>query len=362
MSTVFRFLLAGPGLIGKQHAQLINSRSDCELSAVVGSPVGQDSGFASAFNASFYTDIKDALEMERVDAAIISSPNPFHFEQAKSCIAKGVPVLIEKPITDDIADARKLAELAQELEVPVLAGHHRMYSPLLDAADSFLNSPRFGRLVAVQGSALFYKPAGYFKEGAWRTKKGGGPALINLIHEIGLMRKFGGKIKDVFALVGNNVRNFEVEDTVAITFEFLNGALGSFLLSDTAASSKSWEMTSGENPAYPYFPEEYCYHFAGTNGSLDVPSMHARYYAEGTEPSWWNAFESDTIAFTPRNPLELQLGHFVEVLRGNAQPKVTARDGYLNMQVLDAIQTSISKRAVVTLESAGVYHSADMAS
>jgi predicted dehydrogenase len=350
MSDPLRFLLSGPGLMGKQHAQLINSRSDCRLSAIIAPPADENRTFALEIGAGFYLNIEDALEKERIDAAIISSPNPFHFHQAISCIERNVPVLVEKPITDNIDDARKLADRSEDARVPVLVGHHRTYSPLLDAAVAFLNSARFGRLVAVQGSALFYKPVKYFKDGAWRTKVGGGPILINLIHEIGLLRYFCGEIKTVFALAGRQIRNFEVEDTVAVTFEFWNGALGSFLLSDTAASSKSWEMTSGENPVYPHFPEENCYHFAGTNGSLDFPSMWTRYYADGVEPSWWNDFETGTIAFTPRNPLELQLDHFVQVVRGKAQPTVSARDGYRNMLVIQAIALSINSRAVVDLE------------
>ena len=94
-----------------------------------------------------------------------------------SCIGQDVPVLVEKPVTDNIDHALRLADRAENLQIPVLVGHHRTYSPLLDAANVFLKSPRFGQLVAVQGAALFYKPAKYFKEGAWRTKKGGGPSL-----------------------------------------------------------------------------------------------------------------------------------------------------------------------------------------
>ena len=349
MADLIRFLLSGPGLIGKEHAHLINSRSDCRLSAVVAPPTDENKSFASAFQVTLFPDIEDALEKMSIDAAIISSPNCFHFSQALGCISKGVPVLVEKPITDVIDDALRLAEQAEKLRVPVLVGHHRTYSPLLDAASTFLNSPRFGRLVAVQGSALFHKPARYFEEGAWRTRLGGGPILINLIHEIGLLRHFCGEIKNVFAQAGRNIRNFEVEDTVAISFEFLNGALGNFLLSDAAASSKSWEMTSGENPAYPHFPKEYCYHFAGTNGSLDFPSMNIRYYPEGSDPSWWNVFENDVLCFRPGNPLALQLDHFVQVLRGSCRPRVSARDGYLNMLVVEAIMRSISARAVVDL-------------
>lgn len=347
MSGGLRFLLSGPGLIGKQHARLINSRPDSSLSVVVAPPSTRNEAFASAVEAPLYADIETALKNERVDAAIISSPNSFHFDQAMSCIEEGIPALVEKPLTDNVDTARILAERSATLKVPVLTGHHRTYSPLLGAASAFLNSERFGELVAVQGTALFYKPAHYFKEGVWRTKIGGGPVLINLIHEIGLLRYFCGEIKNVFALANNSHRRFEVEDTVAITFEFLNGALGSFLLSDTAASSKSWEMTSGENPAYPSFPKENCYHFAGTNGSLDFPSMRARYYAIGSDPSWWSAFEYDELSVVRADPLKLQLDHFVDVLRQKTTPKASARDGYLNMLVVDAIKRSIGSQTVV---------------
>ena len=349
MPDQFRFLLSGPGLIGKVHAQLIKARPDCTLSAIVAPPSEQNKAFAAHAGANFYLDIDTALGNEHIDAAIISSPNAFHFEQATRCIETGVSVLVEKPLTDNVDTARSLKEMSEARQVPVLVGHHRTYSPLLDAASAFLKSERFGRLVTVQGSALFYKPAHYFREGMWRTKIGGGPILINLIHEIGLVRYFCGEIKNVFAFAQNSIRQFEVEDTVAISFEFLNGALGNFLLSDTAASSKSWEMTSGENPAYPWFPKENCYHFAGTNGSLDFPSMRARRYATGSAPSWWTAFEFEDISLAREDPLKLQLDHFVDVLRGNARPKASARDGYLNMVVIDAIKHSITSRAVVTV-------------
>jgi predicted dehydrogenase len=231
--------------------------------------------------------------------------------------------------------------------VPTLVGHHRTYSPLLGVAKTFLQSQQFGRLVTVHGSALFYKPTGYFEDGPWRRQKGGGPILINLIHEIGILRFLCGEIKAVFAISRNGIRQFEVEDTAAITFDFHNGALGTFILSDTAASNKSWEMTSGENKAYPWFPHDDCYHFAGTNGSLDFPSMANRTYPSGQPPSWWSSFEHAEISVPRRNPLELQIEHFINVLHGRETPRVSARDGYLNMVVVDAIRTSIASNTIV---------------
>ena len=170
---VLRFLLSGPGLIGRQHGRLINSRSDCKLAAVVAPPTDESRAFRIGLARRISTPISKALsKRERIDAAIISSPNCFHFEQAMRCIEKGLPVLVEKPVTDNLDHARTLADRSEELQVPVLVGHHRTYSPLLDAAKAFVSSARFGELVAVQGTALFYKPAKYFQEGAWRTKIG----------------------------------------------------------------------------------------------------------------------------------------------------------------------------------------------
>ncbi|MEJ0075842.1 MAG: Gfo/Idh/MocA family oxidoreductase [Alphaproteobacteria bacterium] len=352
MSSRLRFLLSGPGLIGRQHAKLLIAHPDCSLSAIAAPPRDRNKTFALECGAAFFSTFDEALESGAFDAVIISPPNSFHYDQAAACIRKGLPVFVEKPITDGLDSARRLVDLSERAEVPVLVGHHRTYSPLLDSARAFLASTRFGRPVALQGSALFYKPAQYFKEGAWRTKKGGGPILINLIHEIGLMRLFFGEIDSVFAMPSHSVRGFEVEDTAAIALNFTNGALGTFILSDTAASSKSWEMTAGENPAYPHFPEDACYHFAGTNGSLDFPSMRVRYYRNPAEASWWAPFESAQLPLSRANPLERQLDHFVDVVRRRAPPRVSARDGYLNMLVVEAIMRSMQQRRVVEIHDA----------
>lgn len=341
MNSKLRVLLSGPGLIGRKHVELIQAHKDCELVGIVGPVTSENEEFAASKNVDLYPEFADAIGSGGVDASIISSPNGFHYEQAIACVALGIPTLVEKPLTDNIEDAARLVEQSELSGVPVLVGHHRTYSSLLDVALEFLRSDCFGRMVALQGSALFYKPETYFQDGPWRTKLGGGPILINLIHEIGLMRQFAGEIISVQALASHHIRKFEVEDTVSIAFRFKEGALGTFILSDAAASSKSWEMTSGENPTYPHFPDENCYHFAGTNGSLDFPSMKAKSYRRDVTPSWWNKFVEHSLAIERKDPLFLQLEHFVDVVRNGAAPRVSARDGYLNMLVIEAIRRSI---------------------
>ena len=348
--SILRVMVSGPGLIGKVHARLVQARADCKVACIVSRSSEKSAAFAAELGVPCFTSIEEALEAVHVDAAIISSPNAYHFDQAMACIQKNIPTLIEKPITPSIQDAKAIVDYAGRAGVAVLVGDHRMYNPLLEQARRFIDSAMFGRLVAMQGAALFYKPAHYFREGPWRAHAGGGPILINLIHEVGVMRYLCGSIEGVFAVESRNVRRFDVEDTVALTFRFSSGALGSFVLSDTAASSKSWEMTTGENPAYPHFRAENCYHFAGTNGSLDFPTLRVRYYPEGTDPSWWKPFEIQKLNCDRAKPLEQQIAHFVEVARGNMQPRVSAQDGYSNLKVLEGIRLSIETGRYVQVD------------
>lgn len=347
MSEPLRVLLSGPGLIGRKHAALLLENPDTCLAAIVAPDHEHNTQFAQECGVNRFTELEEAIAASRCDAVIISSPNAFHREQVEICVKAGLPTFVEKPLTDDLSDAASLVRLSEESGTPVLVGHHRTYSPLLEAAREFIASEHFGTPVALSGTALFFKPESYFEAGPWRTRKGGGPILINLIHEVGIVRHLFGEIEAVAAHVSRARRGFEVEDTAAITLRFCNGALGTFLLSDVSASSKSWEMTAGENPAYPFFPDQDCYHFAGTMGSMDFPSMHVRSYADHDLRSWWHAFEERRLTVVRQDPLARQLQHFVDVARRKTEPLVSIRDGYLNMLAVEAIVRSAEGRREV---------------
>ncbi|MFX6226176.1 Gfo/Idh/MocA family oxidoreductase, partial [Acinetobacter baumannii] len=77
----------------------------------------------------------------------------------------------------------------------------------------------------------------------WRRRAGGGPVLINLIHEIDLIRFVCGEIEAVLAVTSNTVRGFEVEDGAAVILRLVGGALVTVNVSDTAAAPWSWDMS-----------------------------------------------------------------------------------------------------------------------
>lgn len=286
------------------------------------------------------------------DGVVLATPNAMHVPQALQCIAAGVPVLVEKPIAHTVADARKLVQATQAHQAKVLIGHHRAHSPLMRQAKAVIDDGRLGRLVSVVGSAMFYKPDDYFTQAPWRREVGGGPILINLIHEIHNLRMLCGEITQVQAMTSNAVRGFAVEDTASITFRFASGVLASFMLSDTAASARSWEQTSQENKAYASYDDEDCYVIAGTMGSLSVPTMRLKTYGKAEDRSWFKPYAVSTVALQREDPLCLQMDHFIRVIQGLDAPLVSAHDGLQNLRVVEAIAQAAANQQTVRLSEA----------
>jgi len=341
-----RIAVVGAGLIGRAHIQAIESNASLTLHAVV-DPTPDAQALAARLGVPCHAQLQDLLTTHRPDGVVLATPNALHVPQAMDCIRAGLPCLVEKPVATTVAEARQLADQVQQHQVPVLVGHHRAHSPIMAQAREVIRSGHLGRLVGVMGSAVFYKPDGYFADAPWRTQPGGGPILINLIHEIHNLRMLCGEILAVQAFASHAVRQFAVEDTVAINFSFANGALGSFMLSDTAACAKSWEQTSQENPSYSTYPDEDCYVVMGTDGSLSIPTLRLRTHAQPQDRSWFNPMDAEQLDVPRQDPIALQMAHFGQVVRGEVQPLVSVQDGLANLQVTEAIaEAARSNRAV----------------
>ena len=344
--TKVRTAVAGAGLIGLRHIEEIKKSHSARLASIVDvSPKAAE--VAKQSGVPLYGSLAELFAKDKPDGVILATPNRLHAAQGLECVAARVPALVEKPVADNLQDAIKLCEAAERAGVKLLVGHHRRHSPILHKAVDIVQSGILGSLVGVIGSAVFYKPDRYFDEAPWRRQPGGGPILINMIHEIDNLRAMVGEIVAVQAFASNATRGFKVEDTVAINLRFANGALGTFLLSDTAASPKSWEQTSQENKAYPTYEDEDAYTIIGASGSLGVPTMRLKYYEKKEDRSWYKPFKTRTVALERADPLANQIEQFAAVIRGEQEPLVTCRDGLQNLRVTDAISEAARTGQVV---------------
>jgi predicted dehydrogenase len=334
MATKLQIVVVGAGAIGRAHIDLIRRSAECALAAVV-DPAPHAGDLARELGVPHSHDLDALLAAQKPEGAIVASPNHLHVGQGLAFIAAGIPCLIEKPVAHDVANGERLCDAAEKAGVPVLIGHHRLHSPIIAEARKVVASGALGTIVAVMASALFYKPDGYFDEGPWRREPGGGPILINMIHEVATLRTLCGEIAAVQAFTSNETRKHAVEDTASIILRFASGALGTVLVSDSAASSLSWEQTSREDPNFAYDPGKDNCVLAGTAGSLHIPSLRLRTFAG--ERSWRNPLDEHVHAPERGDPLERQLAHFCAVVRGEAKPLVTARDALQNLRVVEAI-------------------------
>ncbi len=343
-----RIAIAGAGYIGLAHLEVTQNSPTCVLSAVVDpSPAAVD--VAARAGVPLYKSIDELLASDRPDGLILATPNHLHVAQGLQCIAAKLPILLEKPIATTVAEGEQLVKAAEAAGAKVLIGHHRAHSPIMAKAREVVDSGKLGKLVAVMGSATFLKPDHYYADAPWRREAGGGPILINMIHEVHNLRMLCGDIVAVQAFSSHATRGFPVEDTVAINLRFANGMLGTFLLSDTAACPRSWEQTSQENKAYPTYEDEDCYVITGTNGALSVPTMRLKTYPRPEDRSWWKAFEVGVVGMVRGDPLKHQIEHFGKVIRSEADPLVSARDGLLNLRITEAIVEAAKTGQVVQL-------------
>ncbi|MCW4385487.1 Gfo/Idh/MocA family oxidoreductase [Salinibacterium sp. SYSU T00001] len=338
--------LIGAGLIGKEHAKYLGIASGVELAAIA-DPTPAAQSLAEELGVPHFSDYEALLDSGLVDAVIVALPNVMHADATTSAVARGIVVLVEKPIADSLEDGRRILEAAEAASVPVLVGHQRRYAPDIAAAKAFIEEGGLGTIVSVAMLSTWRKPDEYF-EVEWRRRVGGGPVLINLIHDIDVMRYLVGDIDSVTAMGSSAIRGFEVADTGGALFRFSNGAIGTASFSDAAASPWNWDLTSGSGAYFPPPPPGDAYFISGTKASIALPSLTVYEHEEGNH--WQVPIRTRTLERRDTNPYIAQLEHLAAVVRGEAEPVISARDGFRSLAVAVAVDQSLATSPAVKVE------------
>jgi predicted dehydrogenase len=122
--------------------------------------------------------------------------------------------------------------------------------------------------------------------------------------------------------------------------------LGTVNVSDTIVSPWRWELTSGENPAYPH-TQETCFMIGGTEASLTIPYLDL--WHNETAPSWLQPIERERQPVTGEDPLTLQIRNFCAVIRGQDAPVVSGREGLSTLKVIAAVKEAAATGRVVRI-------------
>lgn len=345
MTNQLRIAVIGAGAMGRDHMRYIQDDPDATLAAIA-DPVPATEALARDAGVPWFADYREMLEHVALDGVVIASPNHLHVSTARDVIARGVPVLVEKPIGDDLDDARRFAEEARDCGVPVLVGQHRRHNPKVRRAKEIIDSGVLGRIVTVAVLYNLYKPDTYY-DVPWRRSKGAGPILVNMVHDVDLMRYLIGEPVEIQGMAANAARGFEVEDSAVATVRFASGTLGTITLSDSAASPWSWEATARENPFFAPFDTD-AYYIMGTKGSLSLPRLQLFSYADGVS-DWTKPLTCEIQGVKEGLPHRLQLKHFERVIRGEEAPLVTPEDAIKTLEVLNAVKRAADEGELVQL-------------
>lgn len=344
MTTKLRIAVIGAGAMGRDHINYIHNEEMTQLVAIA-DPVPEVAQYAQTLGVPYFSDHKVMLDEIQPDGVIIASPNKLHIPMAYDALERDIPTLIEKPIADDLQLAKKFAADARAKNAKILVGQHRRHNPVVQKAKEIISSGALGKIVTVSCHYMIYKPDDYY-DVVWRRMTGAGPILVNMVHDVDLLRYLVGEFSELQGMSANQARGFEVEDSAVVNIRFKNGTLGSLTLSDSAVTPWNWETTSRENPFFAPFTDD-CYFIAGTKGAITMPQL--RMFTYDGKNSWVNPLNCDIPGVKPALPHVMQLKHFCRVITGEEQPIVTPEDAVLSLEALNAIKLAADKGEKIIL-------------
>lgn len=322
-----RLLVLGGGLIGRRHVDRILAHPVAHLAGLV----DPDPAACADLGVPRFPDMDAAA----CDGVIIATPSHLHAEQALAAARRGWPVLIEKPVATTLADADTLLA---ECRVPALVGHHRRHQPRVQALKALLAAGEIGQPVTATLIWAMRKPDDYFA-GNWRSA-GGSPVMINLVHDLDLLRFWFGEITGIAALAGRPLRASGRVESGAVALAHVSGLTATISFADTAPSPWGFEAATGENPGIGRTGQDMLW-ITGTAGGVAFPSLTLWHGTDWSQPA--RAEPPRTVLETA--PLDRQLDHFLEVIAGRAEPLCSLQDGRAALAAALAIEAQLREAA-----------------
>jgi predicted dehydrogenase len=309
-----------------------------------------------SFDLEIATDDVAELLARGCDGVIVASPHSLHVQHARQALEAGCHVLVEKPMTLRLAEARQLSKEARRVGRLVTVACGWNYSPLGVWAMSLVQSGRLGAVRAVSGSMasalqdLYSGLRGYgtlklsghqfeaSSETYTRTDAGGGYLYGQLSHQLGLaLALIGSDPEEVFATFARLENGVDIDDALVVRFE--DGTVGSF-------------SGSGRLPWGVRYPLNIQLVAEGGILSLDFGRDLAEAYFSRSDDREVYRLDEGAEAFTGRGPDEVLQARLGDGLYSCEGPAKLLIDRCLNRSTVDRAPVELGVRAVAVLEAA----------
>jgi predicted dehydrogenase len=323
--------MIGTGAISRMHARVYRNIG-YELTVCTDIDEASGRRFAQEHGAEFVPGYEEVCHHPRVDYVDVCTFPDFRLEPIEACARAGKHVQVQKPISTNLATARRMIETARAAGILLgVVSQHRFDDASLFVSQA-LAAGRLGKLLELDGYTKWYRSAEYYArpiKGSWRTEGGG--ALINqAIHQVDILRWLAGPVKQLFAVWQlGAVHRIESEDVVNAVVEYASGATG---------------VIQAATAFRPGYPERIEIH--GSRGTAVIT---------GDQLTTWDveddsgdpapvAAQSASGASDPMaislEPFERQFLDFGDAIRHGRKPRVAGEEGYQALEVVDAVYRS----------------------
>ncbi len=322
-----RIALLGAGWISQAYASVLETSETAELVAVADTNLEAAARIADIFGCRVFDSHHSLLRSGRFDAALICTPPATHAPIALELLRCGVHVLCEKPLSIDVASARRMLHVADRVGVKLVMASKFRYVGDVIQAKAFISAGLLGEVLAFENAFA----SGVKMAGRWHANpaiSGGGVIIDNGTHSVDLFRYLCGPITAIAAYEGASVQHLPVEDTAHVVARTNAGVLGSIDL--------SWSCNlANENYVRVY----------GTDGAISLGWTRSR-YRHGSKATWIS-FGS---GYDKHEALSAELDNFCRSLQGEEELLITPEDGLASVQAIAAAYRSLRSDRWVSVD------------
>jgi predicted dehydrogenase len=327
-----RMAVVGVGHLGKEHARILSHFPDVELVGVADVNYSQAQAVAERCRTQAFDTHEDLLDI--ADAVSIAAPTLFHHGIARAFLERGVPVLIEKPITTTLAQADELVEIAAAGGVPFQVGHIERFNP---AFEDLAGRPLVPKLIECERHGPFTGRSTDI-----------GVVLDLMIHDLDLILALvRSPVSEIYALGASVFGGHEDIVNARLTFE--NGCIA------TATASRI--SPRPKRKLRVWAPEGYAgIDFVEKRLTLVQPSDEVRRHGLTQlhlDPSRREQLRQEVFGkhmetleldcVRESDQLSAELRHFVQCVRTGRRPRVTGADGRDALALADRILSSVQR-------------------
>ena len=335
MPQTLRAAVIGLGAMGTNHARVYAEIPGVELAAIADTDAARVEQVAHGRRARGFTDFRRMLDEERIDLLTVAVPTRAHFDVASQVIARGVPLLVEKPLAATIAEGEQLRDLAAAAGGAMTVGHIERFNPAVLELKRRVEAGELGRVFQVHARRV-----GPFPE---RVRDVG--VVLDLApHDIDVMRFIlGSEVVRVQAETEQRI-NTEYEDMLAGLLRFQNGVVGVLDINWLTPTKIRELSVLGERGMFvvDYLARNLTFfendHPRGQGA--DWAAHHLKGVSEGAV---------HLLEVEKREPLRVELEAFAAAVRNGTPPSGSPDDGIAAMAAAEALVRAARTGEHVTL-------------